>query len=181
MRLFHFSEEPDIAVFDPFDGLVWAIDDEMAVNYLFPRECPRVTFGAWESTTEADRAWFDSLAKGARRLLVIEAAWLDRLRSADLVRYEFAPDGFELQDRAAGYWVSTMERAPIGVELISNLVDAIEQADGQLIVQESLWPIIDQVAQSSLRFSIIRARNAVSRSGYQGWFMDASERPKPER
>ncbi len=39
MRLFHFSEEPDIAVFDPFDGLVWAIDDEMAVNYLFPREC----------------------------------------------------------------------------------------------------------------------------------------------
>ena len=177
MRLFHFSEERDIGVFDPLDGLVWAIDDEMAVNYLFPRECPRVTFGAWDSTTDADRAWFESLANGARRVLVIEAAWLDRLRSADLVRYEFAPDGFELQDRAAGYWVSTMAQAPIGVELISNLEAGIEHAEGQLIVHQSLGPLIDRVAQSSLRFSIIRVRNAVSPSGYQGWFMDASERP----
>ena len=163
MRLFHFSEEPDIAVFDPTDGLVWAIDDEMAVNYLFPRECPRVTFGAWESTTEVDRAWFESLANGARRVLVIEAAWLDRLRSADLARYEFAPDGFELQDRAAGYRVSAMSQVPIGVELISNLEDEIEHAYGQLMIQESLWPIIDRVDESSLRFSIIRARNAIPR------------------
>lgn len=177
MRLFHFSEESDLAVFDPIDGLVWAIDDEVAVNYLFPRECPRVTFGVWDLTTAADRAWFESLADGARRVLVIEEAWLDRLRSAELARYEFAPDGFELQDRAAGYWVSTMAQVPIGVAVISNLEGAIEQAEGRLTVQGSLWPLIDQVAQSSLRFSIIRARNAVSRSGYQGWFMDASERP----
>jgi len=81
MRLFHFSEESDIAVFDPIDGVVWAIDDEMAVNYLFPRECPRVTFGAWELTTETDRAWFESLANGARRVLVIEEGWLDLLRA----------------------------------------------------------------------------------------------------
>jgi len=104
MSLFHFSEEPDIARFDPVDGLVWAIDDEMAVNYLFPRECPRVTFGAWELTTETDRAWFESLANGARRVLVIEEGWLDLLGACELFRYEFAPDGFGLQDRAAGYY-----------------------------------------------------------------------------
>jgi len=56
-----------------------------------------------------------------------------------------------------------MSQVPIGVEIISNLEDALERAGGQLMVQESLWPIIDRVDESSLRFSIIRARNAIPR------------------
>lgn len=164
MRLFHFSEEPDIAMFDPIDGLVWAIDDEMAVNYLFPRECPRVTFGLWESATGADRAWFESLADGARRVLVIEEGWLERLRGCELFRYEFDASGFESQDQAAGYRVAARSQVPIGVERIPNLEDAIHQADGELIVRRTLWPMIDRVAQSSLRFSIIRTRNASPRN-----------------
>lgn len=163
MRLFHFSEEPDIAVFDPIDGSVWAIDAEMAVNYLFPRECPRVTFGAWAATTEADRAWFESIACDSRRVLAIEETWMGRLRSCELVQYEFEATGFELRDDAAGYWVSARSQVPIRVELVSNLEEAIEQADGRLVRQGSLWPVIDRVARSSLRFSIIRARNALPR------------------
>lgn len=58
MRLFHFSEEPDIGHFEPrpvrtpaarragqewLNGpLVWAIDEDHQRLYLFPRECPRI-------------------------------------------------------------------------------------------------------------------------------------------
>ncbi|MBA2308744.1 MAG: hypothetical protein H0W01_05455 [Pseudonocardiales bacterium] len=53
MRVFwHFSEDPTITEFVPRTGapgapdecLVWAIDDEHAPAYWFPRDCPRVTF-----------------------------------------------------------------------------------------------------------------------------------------
>ena len=48
--LYHFSEEPDIAVFAPralparpeiTEPLVWAIDAAHQHMYLFPRDCPR--------------------------------------------------------------------------------------------------------------------------------------------
>ncbi len=32
MSMFHFSDKRDIDVFEPINGLVWAIDGEMAVN-----------------------------------------------------------------------------------------------------------------------------------------------------
>ncbi len=58
MRLFHFSDDPAIALFVPrpvavplarsagrewLNGpLVWATDELHAILYLFPRDCPRV-------------------------------------------------------------------------------------------------------------------------------------------
>ena len=47
-RLYHFSEDPSIAQFEPrtatagaaHEKLVWAVDAEHADLYLFPRECP---------------------------------------------------------------------------------------------------------------------------------------------
>lgn len=163
MRLFHFSEERDIAMFDPIDGLVWAIDEEMAVNYLFPRDCPRVSFGTWESTSSADQDWFVSLASGCRRVLVVESGWLDRIRAAQLVRYAFEPGGFELHDRAAGYWTASERQVPIAKDDIPDLETAIACAGGHLVVQPSLWPVVDRVVDSTLRFSIIRQRNALPR------------------
>ncbi len=163
MRLFHFSEEGDIDAFEPVNGLVWAIDEEMAVNYLFPRDCPRVTFGVWEPTDDADRAWFESVSSGARRVLLIESEWLDRFRSARLFRHEFEPDEFQLQDEAAGYWTSAGRQKPIAMEVIDDLELAIEAVGGRLIAEDSLWPMIDRVVDSSFRFSVIRQRNALGR------------------
>lgn len=53
-RLFHVSEDSGIEVFEPrpaalFPNLgpvVWAVAESHLVNYLLPRECPRVTFCA---------------------------------------------------------------------------------------------------------------------------------------
>jgi hypothetical protein len=85
VRLFHFSEDPAIAHFDPrpvrvpverpsgkewLSGpLVWAIDEAHGFLYLFPRECPRVLLWPTPATTEADRErWLaGSTSRAVRR------------------------------------------------------------------------------------------------------------------
>jgi hypothetical protein len=65
-RLFHISDEPGIARFDPrpanefdssvVDAAVWAIDEEHLPNYLVPRDCPRVRYyGAKTTRKESGR------------------------------------------------------------------------------------------------------------------------------
>ena len=64
--LFHVSEQADIRVFHPrlfrtaphAGPVVWAIDALKLPNYLVPRDCPRVTFGASAATTVEDRQRF---------------------------------------------------------------------------------------------------------------------------
>ncbi|MFB2603077.1 DUF6886 family protein, partial [Rhizobium phaseoli] len=71
MRLFHFSDDPDIPVFEPrpvliptvrpvgrewLNGpLVWAIDGDHDFMYLFPRDCPRILIWAKPETPETER------------------------------------------------------------------------------------------------------------------------------
>jgi hypothetical protein len=67
-RLFHISEEPNIALFEPrpspsfFESItgdvVFAISDELLHNYLLPRDCPRVTWYPSDTTTETDKERF---------------------------------------------------------------------------------------------------------------------------
>lgn len=67
-RLFHISEEPGIKMFVPrpspshFDGItgnvVFAISESLLHNYLLPRDCPRVTYYASETTTTEESAIF---------------------------------------------------------------------------------------------------------------------------
>ena len=115
MRLFHVSEQPDIAVFEPRIparadlgrdiGLVWAIDEARLPNYLTPRNCPRVAYHLGAGTTEQDRRRFFTSAN-ARHALVIEGRWLDRLRETTLYVYEFDPAGFTLQDETCLLYTS---------------------------------------------------------------------------
>jgi hypothetical protein len=71
MRLFHFSDDPAITIFEPrpvrvaskrppgrewLNGpLVWAIDEWHQPMYLFPRDCPRILIWPTERTTAEDR------------------------------------------------------------------------------------------------------------------------------
>ena len=100
-RLFHVSDDPAIARFDPrpspstdagvIGTAVWALAEPFLPNYLLPRDCPRICFRAGPQTTPEDRARF----LGAASLVVaFEADWLDRVRSARLALYEMPPDTF---------------------------------------------------------------------------------------
>ncbi len=102
MRIFHFSEDPGIALFGPrpvrvpvawaggqdwLNGpLVWAIDEAHDILYLFPRECPRILVWPTPRTSPEDRVrWFGD--NGRRAIAFIEERWAARLRAAVVHRY----------------------------------------------------------------------------------------------
>lgn len=166
-RLFHVSEEPGIERFAPRlppsldagvrDPVVWAVADSHLVNYLTPRDCPRIGFRAGPNTTAADRARF---LGSARRVLAFEADWLQRVRDATLYLYEMPADTFTCAMPEAGYWVSRSPVAPRKVALQTDLLGALRERDAEVRILDDFWPLHDAVAASSLEFSILRKRNA---------------------
>ncbi|WP_343715955.1 DUF6886 family protein [Inquilinus sp.] len=175
VRLFHFSDDPAIERFEPrpvrmpsarpagrewLNGpLVWAIDDAHEMLYLFPRDCPRIVAWATPRTSLADReAW---LGPGdPRAVAFIETAWIDRLRAAEIQRYELPPATFScLED--AGMWVSEAPVVPFGRVVLSRLDHEVARRGVDLRVVDSLAPLA-ALWDSSLHVSGIRLRNSVT-------------------
>ena len=77
--------------------------------------------------------------------------------------YSMLPETFELFDANAGYWISreAVKRQDITEVLTAPLEIIRRGAEVRLL--ESLWPLHDAVAASTLEFSIIRMRNAKGR------------------
>lgn len=173
MRLFHFSEDPDIGRFIPrpvrvpsprppgrdwLNGpLVWAIDAAHQPMYLFPRECPRILLWPTPRTTPDDLAAFRRQT-AARMVAYVEGAWLERLRAGRIHRYAFAPEGFESLDDA-GMWVSRAAVEPLAMETFDDLPAALAAQDVDLKALPSLAPLRDAWS-GSLHASGIRLRNA---------------------
>jgi hypothetical protein len=169
VRLFHVSEDAEIARFEPrpppspdagVEGLaVWAIAESHLANYLLPRDCPRICFRAGPGTTEADRG----LLNGAKRVIAFESTWLERVKACSLTLYELPTASFAEAVPQAGYWISRETVTPVAVRRLDDLLAAIEaQAEVRLLAD--FWPLADAVAGSSLEFSIIRKRYAQPRA-----------------
>jgi hypothetical protein len=163
--LYHVSEEPQIARFDPRPShlvdvpVVWGIDEDHLRNYLLPRECPRVTFYAGPQTTRIDRERF---LGSCSSVVAIESAWFERLERTRLYCYHLPPATFECLDAGAGYFVSREPVSPTGVDAVLNPRADLERRGVKLRVLNDLWPLHDAVVASSLIFSMIRMRNAHS-------------------
>jgi hypothetical protein len=165
--LFHISEEPGIARFEPrpskyASGLVvWAIDAARLHNYLVPRECPRVTYYAGPETTSADRELFLGRSPA---VVTVEGGWLERIRTCRLYCYHLSPETFECIDECAGYFISREAVVPAVVEVIDDPMAELLKRGVELRFVPSLWPLRDAVVASSLQFSLIRMHNALSRA-----------------
>jgi len=165
LRLFHISDQPGIARFEPRPApgtdkpVVWAIDEYHVPNYLLPRDCPRVTFYA---DAESDPRDVETLLgpSGATHVVAVEACWLPRIRDARLIQYEFDPAAFEPLDPGAGYYVSRDAVAPIAETRIDDVLAALLECDVELRIMQSLWAIREAAIESSPQYSIIRMRNA---------------------
>ncbi len=167
MVLYHFSEEPDIRVFEPrspierpeVEPLVWAIDEWHQAMYFVPRDCPRACF--WPGTTDDGRGpravvRRDRRADGDRG----GAGWLERIRETVLYRYEMPEATFVLNDETAGHYVSREAVTPLSVEPVGDLLTAMAAASVELRVTPSLVELWRRVIRSTLCFSGTRLRNA---------------------
>ena len=181
MRLYHFSEDPDIKMFVPrpvripverpagsdwLNGpLVWAIDEPHQMMYLFPRDCPRILLWATPDSTSGDvEHWWRGSSH--KTLAYVEKAWLESLQTTTIYRYELPAESFEdIQD--AGMWVSKEVVEPLRMDALSDLMDELENHDTELRVAHSLVPL-KEVWRTSLRASGIRLRNARG-WGKPGW------------
>ena len=169
-RLFHFSEDPAIRSFRPHvaatsiedEPLVWAIDEEHAPSYWFPRDCPRACCWKGVRPIPASGAALFGLA-GASRLHAIEGAWLQRMRDCRLYVYEFDPKHFVSRIPEAGYWVADDEVTPVSVSPVGDLLARHVEARIEFRIVENLWPLIDAIVDSGLEFSVIRKKNAKAR------------------
>ncbi|WP_332770223.1 DUF6886 family protein [Phenylobacterium sp.] len=167
-RLFHVSEEAGIARFDPrpppstdsgvTGDCVWAVDEDHLVNFLLPRDCPRITYGRGSQTTDADA---DRFLGRARRVVAFEAAWLERVKACTLRVYEMPVETFDLALGDAGYWISRQAVIPLAEQVCTDPMRALVEAGAEVRVLQDFWPLSDTVAASSLEFSIIRKRNAM--------------------
>lgn len=171
LTLLHFSEDPAIEVFHPHvpatnpdaEPMVWAIDDEHAPLYWFPRDCPRVTF--WRGPDPLTPAGEHLLAHtGARRVHAIEGEWLGRLRAVTLFAYRFDAAPFDRWPEADGHFVARTEVTPLAVEPVGDLLARHAAAGIELRITPSLWPLRDAVVESGLRFSTVRMGNAEPRA-----------------
>lgn len=171
-RLFHVSEQPGLAVFEPrpprpdhplgvSEPLVFAIEERLLHNYLLPRDCPRVTFYARPDSDPADVARLLG-ATAARHVVAIESGWLDRVRRAVLWLYEFPVETFKVIDAGAGYWVSRASVRPVATNRVDDALAELVRRGVEFRVTPSLWPLRDAVLASTLQFSFIRLRNSQS-------------------
>jgi hypothetical protein len=163
--LFHVSEESSIRRFEPRattspEARVWAIHADRLCNYLLPRDCPRVTYYALPESTPADISRFEATSA---ETVAVEEGWLRRVRSTSLFLYRLPEASFEKIDATAGYFVSRSPVEPLSEEALDDAPAAIAARGARLVALPSLWQLHDDVAASSLGFSMIRMRNATPR------------------
>jgi hypothetical protein len=166
VRLFHFSEDPNIERFVPHvprtnptqRPAVWAIDEEHQALYWFPRDCPRVT--AWPRSDIERAAFREVFATEASRVHAIEEAWVERMRTTQLYRYDLPVEQFRRWEEASGQWVANADVVPTAVEALGDLVELHEAAGIDLRVVPNLWPVVDLAKSDRWDFSIVRIANA---------------------
>ena len=179
MILYHFSEDPRITIFQPRPApsrgafsdpltaaeasarFVWAIDQEHAPLYFFPRDCPRIAFWPLPTTTLDDRARFFGHT-AARWVIAIESGWLDRVCRAELYAYRLPGDTFAPQGQhgGPGYHLSREPVVPLSVAPVGDLLARLIAAGIELRITPSLWPLRRALLPATVNFSMIRMRNA---------------------
>ncbi|MEI9992717.1 MAG: DUF6886 family protein [Rhizomicrobium sp.] len=170
--LLHFSEDPNIAVFRPHvpasspdnPPLVWAVDEDHAPGFWFPRACARACcWSAGKPLTEIGRTL---LGMGANtRMHAIESGWLERMRACRVYVYRFDPAPFAIHKvPEAGYYAAEEAVTPLSVEPVGDLLALHAAAGIELRIVPNLWPVIDAIAASGLEYSIIRKANALPRA-----------------
>lgn len=170
MALYHFSEDPGIAVFRPHiaktsairdEPLVWAVDEWHAPMYYLPRDCPRTCFWVGPTTTPEDRRrWLNHLEP--RFVMVVESGWLERIRQAQVYCYHLPETSFSPAGHDGGHYLSREVVTPLALTPMGDLLAAILGAGVELRFTPRLGPMWQQIwSASTLAYSGTRLRHAL--------------------
>ncbi len=162
--LLHFSEDPTITRFEPHipatnpthEPAVWAIDEQHAPVYWFPRDCPRGS--VWASSESERVVLADLFHTTARRVQATRLDWLERIRRTQLFVYELDPTPFTEWPAAQGQSTAREPVEPIGVRPVGDLLDLHVDAEIELRFVPDLTRFWDVVVASGLPFSGVRLR-----------------------
>jgi uncharacterized protein DUF6886 len=168
--MWHFSEDPALHRFEPNvpatsplnPPLVWAVDTRHAPMFWFPRDCPRGCVWPVSTTTEDDQERFFGQS-GTRRIHVMEAGWLERVRAVELYAYLLPAQPFRPHETVGGYWVAAEPVEAIERTTVTDVIGRHAAAGIELRITPSIWPFWDRVASSTVAFSGCRLRNSASR------------------
>lgn len=164
--LWHFSENPEIEVFrphlaktaiDPGD-FVWAVDTRHAPMFWFPRDCPRGCAWITPRTSDDDIERFFGQTD-ARRIHVIEDAWLERVQGCRLFAYRLPGETFRAHASVGGYWVSEETIVPAERVEFDDLLQTHARAGIELRIAPSIWPWWHGIIRSTVEFSGSRLHN----------------------
>lgn len=168
-KLFHVSDKSKIKIFEPLPApfypgvikrdVVFAISDALLHNYLLPRNCPRVTYYAGRGTSPEDRNRFFGLST-ARYIITVESGWWHEIQRSMLYCYEFPSETFSLFDKCAGYYISYKPVIPLSVRPVYNVMEELLKRNIELRFTPEFGGLAEAVGKSTLRYSLIRMRNA---------------------
>ncbi|MBD0382532.1 DUF6886 family protein [Paenibacillus sedimenti] len=168
MRLYHFSEEPDIELFVPrvkanrtdMPPVVWAIDQKHEFTFYFPRDCPRIVYTRSEGISAEDEVKFFGLSK-SDTIITVETGWYKIINETTLYRYMLPGDDFQLFDETAGYYIAEQTIEPLSVDPIHNLIEKLIAMNIEIRFTPNLYPLRDAILNSTLKnFGIHRFQNA---------------------
>jgi hypothetical protein len=141
------------------ENTVFAIDRDQLYKYLFPLNCPRVTFFAGPESAPADVERLMG-ASTAKYVVAIESRWLPQIQSQCLYLYELPGDTFTTKVRR-GHYSSRASVVPRTVTKIEDLLNELLAFDVELRVMPSLWTLYEAVKASTLQYSNIRMQYAL--------------------
>lgn len=168
MKLFHFSEEEQISIFNPrikenrkeLPPVVWAIDDEHQFTFFFPRNCPRIVYTKNNEITEHDYIRFFGATNAD--IVTVETNWYKTIMNTTLFRYELPIDSFSLFDETAGYYISYEEVKPYSMTPIRNGFERLMEMNIEVRFTPNLNTIRNELLKSSISdFGIHKFDNAV--------------------
>lgn len=167
MKLVHVSEESNIEMFipripyrddvDQSKGLVWALTEHQLKKFLTPRDCPRITYCACETTTQEDiQKYFTT---SSRYCVAIENGWYKKMASTTIYAYEFDSGNFYF-DAKAGFYVSDQTEKPISTTKYDDLFSTLFEMDVEIRLLNNLWGLAAEIKKTSLHLSMCRMGNA---------------------
>ena len=160
--LFHYSEDPSLACFEPHvprtnpavAAAVWAIDEARAPLYWFPRDCPRVA--VWANNARQRRRLHQLFRVDGSRLHAAPVSWLDAIEECKLYEYRLDASDFDPLPEAEGQWISYRTVTPCGVAPVGDLLLRQREAGIDLRLVPDLRAMRDLALDSGLPFSIVR-------------------------